>query len=272
MLKSVRVKNPDAITLRDCFGATALSTVNGLCTVFMSSMFMQYMTDYAGLGAMGATLATSLLLFARIFDAVDDPIQGFLMDCGKRTKIGKYKPFFLLSILLTGIGCVCLYSFPSELASKPVLVVVWVIVFYFLFDVGTSFYKDYLLFRTMTNDPNERSKLVIGPRVWTMILGVVTSAFTAVLVAVNEHVGNYHDSFAILITGIVGAAMVLSLIGWFLVKEKHCVQEEEAEPVKFKDFFLLFKENKPMVVYYLKGIFSGFIWSLIFATPANYIK
>ena len=59
MLKSVRVKNPDAVTLRDCFGATALSTVNGLCTVFMSSMFMQYMTDYAGLGAMGATLATS---------------------------------------------------------------------------------------------------------------------------------------------------------------------------------------------------------------------
>ena len=77
MHKSVCVKNPDAITLRDCFGATVLSTVNGLCTVFMSSMFMQYMTDYAGLGAMGATLATSLLLFARIFDAVDDPIQGF---------------------------------------------------------------------------------------------------------------------------------------------------------------------------------------------------
>ena len=128
MHKSVSVKNPDAITLRDCFGATVLSTVNGLCTVFMSSMFMQYMTDYAGLGAMGATLATSLLLFARIFDAVDDPIQGFLMDRGKRTKIGKYNPFFLLSILLTGIGCVCLYSFPSELASKPVLVVVWVIV------------------------------------------------------------------------------------------------------------------------------------------------
>lgn len=94
MHKSVCVKNPDAITLRDCFGATVLSTVNGLCTVFMSSMFMQYMTDYAGLGAMGATLATSLLLFARIFDAVDDPIQGFLMDRGKRTKIGKYKPFF----------------------------------------------------------------------------------------------------------------------------------------------------------------------------------
>lgn len=56
MHKSVCVKNPDAITLRDCFGATVLFTVNGLCTVFMSSMFMQYMTDYAGLGAMGGDL------------------------------------------------------------------------------------------------------------------------------------------------------------------------------------------------------------------------
>ena len=27
-----------------------------------------------------------------------------------------------------------------------------------------------------------------------------------------------------------------------------------------------------MVIYYLKGIFAGFIWSLIFATPAYYIK
>lgn len=272
MVKRTRAKNPDAVTLRDCFGATALSTVNGLCTVFMSSLFMQYMTDYAGLGAMGATLATSLLLFARIFDAVDDPIQGFVMDRGKRTKIGKYKPFFLLSILLTGIGCILLYSLPSAFVTKPVLIVVWVIFFYLMFDVGTSFYKDNLLFRTMTNDPNERSKLVIGPRVWTMMLGVVTSAFTAVLVTINETVGNYHDSFAILITVIVGAAMVIALIGWFLVKEKHSVQEDEAEPVKFKDFFLLFKENKPMVIFYLKCIFAGFIWSLIFATPAYYIK
>ena len=49
-------------------------------------------------------------------------------------------------------------------------------------------------------------------------------------------------------------------------------RKKRQKPVKFKDFFLLFKENKPMVVYYLKGVFSGFIWSLIFATPAYYIK
>lgn len=272
MEKRSRTRNPDAVTLRDCMGTTALSTANGICGVFMSSLFMQYMTDYAGLGAMGATLATSLLLFARILDAVDDPIQGLLMDRGKRTKIGKYKPFFLLSILMTGIGCICLYSLPKSFAANPPLIVIWVVFFYLLFDIGSSFYKEPLLFRTMSNDPNERSKLVIGPRVWTMMLGVVASAFTIILVAVNEKIGNYHDSFAILTFVIIGVAMVISLIGWLLVKERHIAEDQSGEKVQFRDFFLLFKENKPMVIFYLKCIFAGFIWSLIFATPAYYIK
>ena len=94
MKRNAKEKNPEAVGGKEIFGVTALSTMSGMSSIFMSSMFMQYMTDYAGLGAMGATLATSLLLFARIFDAVDDPVQGLLMDRGKRTKIGKYKPFF----------------------------------------------------------------------------------------------------------------------------------------------------------------------------------
>ena len=76
-------RNPEAVGLKECIGVTALSTTGGVAAIFMSSMFMQYMTDYAGLGAWGATLATILLLVARIFDAVDDPIQGFIMDNGK---------------------------------------------------------------------------------------------------------------------------------------------------------------------------------------------
>ena len=41
---------------------------------------------------------------------------------------------------------------------------------------------------------------------------------------------------------------------------------------KIKDFFDLFRENKAMVIFALKGLFAGFIWSLIFATPTYYIK
>ena len=94
--KEKKVKGPESVGFKDIFGITALSTNDGLAAVFMSTMFMAYMTDYAGLGAWGATLATTLLLVARIIDAVDDPIQGFILDKGKVGKHGKYKPFFML--------------------------------------------------------------------------------------------------------------------------------------------------------------------------------
>ena len=108
MAKEKKVKTAESVGFKEIFGVTALSTNNGIAVTFMSSLFMVYMTDYAGLGAWGATLATTLLLAARIIDAVDDPIQGFIMDSGKVGKHGKYKPFFMLSIVMTFIGTVAL--------------------------------------------------------------------------------------------------------------------------------------------------------------------
>ena len=94
--KEKKVKGPEHVGFKEIFGITALSTNEGLSAIFMSTMFMNFMTDYAGLGAWGATLATTLLLVARVIDAVDDPIQGMIMDGGKVSKHGKYKPFFML--------------------------------------------------------------------------------------------------------------------------------------------------------------------------------
>ncbi len=257
---------------KECIGVTALSTMGGVAAIFMSTMFMQYMTDYAGLGAWGASLATILLLVARLFDAVDDPIQGFIMDSGKVGKHGKYKPFFMISIIMTAAGTILLYIMPDAVAANPVLVTVWVIFFYLVYDIGTSFNNGNLLYRTMTDDVNERSKLVIGPRLWVMIIGMLGSAMMMVIVAVNSFTGSYKKSYALVATVASLIAAVISVIGWLMVKEKHVVQQDEEEKVKLKDFFELFKVNKAMVVHFCKNIFAGFIWTLLFATPTYYVK
>lgn len=51
MAKEKKVKSPEHVGFKEMFGVTALSTNNGLAAIFMSTMFMIYMTDYAGLGA-----------------------------------------------------------------------------------------------------------------------------------------------------------------------------------------------------------------------------
>ena len=233
---------------------------------------MVYMTDYAGLGAWGATLATTLLLVARIIDAVDDPIQGFIMDRGKVGKHGKYKPFFMLSIIMTVVGTIALYSLPNAITTKPAVVTIWVIFFYFVYDIGTSFYNQNLLFRTMTNDQEERAKLLVGPRLWVMILGMMGAGMTAIVVSIQAVVGSFKTAYTILALVSMLISCAISVLGWFMVKERHVVEQEEDEKVKFSDFFELMKTNKPMMINFFKCIFTGFIWTFLFAAPVYYIK
>ena len=270
MKKQRKTRDPEHIGFKECFGTTTLSFTNALTGVLMSSMLMVYMTEYSGI-SYAALLATILLMAARVIDAVDDPIQGFIIDNSKRTRIGKYKPFFLISIIMEAIGAIALFSLPSSIASTPALTIAWVVVFYLVYDIGSSFYKDLLLYRTMSTDDNQRTKLVVGPRLMSFLTGVAANVvFTAAIVVLNAGGVSYHDAAARVIMILVVPSVAISLVGWFMVKEKHHVEEEHSE--KLQDFFDLFKENKAMVVFALKGLFAGFIWTLIFATPIYYIK
>ena len=270
--KEKKVKGPESVGFKDIFGITALSTNDGLAAVFMSTMFMVYMTDYAGLGAWGATLATTLLLVARIIDAVDDPIQGFIMDKGKVGKHGKYKPFFMLSIVMTTIGTIACYSIPDAVAKVPALVTIWVILFYFMFDIGHSFYNQNLMIKTMTSDAEERSKLLIGPRLWVMILGMFGAAFNAIIVTIQAITGSFKTAYMYMTLATMGIACVISVIGWFMVKEKHVVEQDENDNVKLSDFFTLLKENDAILIDFFKNVFTGFIWTFLFAAPVYYVK
>ncbi len=267
-----KVRDSEYMGAKEVFGVTALSMTSSITAIFMSTMFMQYMTDYAGLGAWGATLATALLLAARIIDAVDDPIQGFIMDNAKSGKHGKYKPFFLLSIVMTTIGAVALYALPRPVAQTPVLVGIWVIVFYLFYDIGTSFYNPNILYRTMTRDVKQRAKLAIAPAMFVLLIGAVSSGMLTFIVKINDNIGNFNTTFTLVVGAACLISAVVSIIGWFCVKERHVVQQEENEKAKFSDFIELLKSNKAMTVHVLKCVFSGFVWTLLFATPSYYVK
>lgn len=72
-----------------------------------------YLTDYSGLGAAAATVGTILLLVGRILDAVDDPLQGWIMDSAPITEIGRYKPFMLGGILACSAALLMLFNVPD---------------------------------------------------------------------------------------------------------------------------------------------------------------
>lgn len=164
MAKKEKVKKVKDLRFRDYFGTTTMSAVDALGAALMTSWFMLYLTDYAGIGKWGAILGSALLLFSRLFDAINDPLEGWIMDRAKVGKHGKYKPFILISIICTAIGVCCMFSLPTAISGSPVLICTWVIFFYLMYDIGVSFYAPNLVYRTLTLEQTSRSKLVIGPR------------------------------------------------------------------------------------------------------------
>ena len=73
---------------QDHVGLSTMTWTETISGCFMTGLFMLYLTDYAGIGSFAAILGTILLSAGRFIDAVDDPLQGFIMDNKKPGKYG----------------------------------------------------------------------------------------------------------------------------------------------------------------------------------------
>lgn len=267
-----KVKDPNRLRFKDYLGTTGMNAVEAMGAALMTSWFLQYLTDYAGIGKWGASLGATLLMLSSLFDAVNDPLEGMIMDRAKVGKHGKYKPFIILSIVLSALGVICLFSLPEAIGNSPVLICLWVIFFYLLYDIGRSFYAPNLVYRTMTLNQDERGKLVIGPRMLSMVMGMVTGSLIAIVTGVNANFGNMHTAFSVTILIMMGVSAVIALAGSVLVKEKYHATTESEEKIKFTDIFKVLQHNKAQRVVFVSRIFSGFIWNFLFATMLYYVK
>ena len=266
-------ENPAKLGFAAYFGTTVMASTEAISAGLMTSFFMLYLTDYAGIGTWAAALGSTLLLVVRLFDAVNDPIQGWIMDRAKVGRHGKYKPFIILSILLITVGVSGLFFIPTGITGNPIFIVIWVILFYLLYDIGVSFFAPNLIYRTLTLDSVQRGKLMIGPRLISMLFGMVTASLIAIVNSVNANFNNIHTSFGVTVTAIVSAVALLSLLGISMVKERHHASAPtESDRVKLTDVFVLLRENKALRVKVLSEIFSGFIWTFLFATMLYYTK
>lgn len=254
------------------FGLSTMNWYEVISGAFLTGLFMLYLTDYAGIGALAATLGTVLLIVGRILDAVDDPLQGYIMDNAKPRKHGKYKYFIILSILMTTVAVSLLFSIPATVASNTVLVIIWVSLFYILYDIGISFFADSPLKQSLTTDPVIRSKITTWPRIIGTFVAIPMAFFIPMLTGINANIGNMHKSFSILTLAFIIPAGLISLLGIMLVKEGKHVEMDKHERITLKEILHMFKINKPFILSTLVALFNGFVWTLVFATTTYYIK
>ena len=266
-------KKKSSLSFRDYFATTVMGLSDVMAASVMTSYFMTYLTDYSGI-ANAAAIGTAILFGMRLFDAINDPIEAWIIDKAKVGKLGKYKPFILISILFECIGVSMLFFVPESIAPKTLMAVIWVVIAYFLYDIGASFYAPNLIYRTITLDSDERGKLMIAPRISSMVMGMFASSLIKIVTSVNDsfHLNSLHKSFGLVIMTMMLVMSALAVAGALLVIEKYHPKKEEEEEVRITDIFRMFKENDALRVRFSATIFSGFIWTFLFATSTYYIK
>ena len=98
---------------------------------------MGYISYYANsIAGFGVVLISGILTALNVFDAVTDPLVGFLLD---RTKgrFGKFRPFMLCGNLLMAVSTILLFDTTHEVSRY--VRTIYFIVFYGMFVLGYTF-------------------------------------------------------------------------------------------------------------------------------------
>jgi GPH family glycoside/pentoside/hexuronide:cation symporter len=196
---------------------------------------MLYFTDYVGITA---KVVGTIFLAARIWDAVDDPMFGVIVDkCNM--KGGKYKPWinfvaFGLPIVSFLLFCIPNISMAGKITFAAVIYVLWGMT-YTVSDV-----PGFAIATVMTKNINERNEMLATSRLFA-VLGLMLVSLT--IIPLSERFG------------WTGAALIIAMVAMVFmnlqrrkVAEKYKAKEEN---VTLKKILSCLFHNKYLLIYYL---------------------
>ncbi|MDH3686197.1 MAG: MFS transporter [Myxococcales bacterium] len=177
--------------------------------VFMSGMLisfylLKFSTDVL---LVGPAVMGAILLSARVWDAVSDPLVGWLSD-RTRSRMGRRRPWFLASAVPFGLSVLMLWSPPADLEGGALTV--WLAVAIF------AFYTTYTMFRVphmalgaeLSRGYHDRTR-VFGIMQAVESIGMLAAAGALMMLERSED----PRAFARLLAVVMGAAATVLIVG-----------------------------------------------------------
>ncbi|MBU8906522.1 glycoside-pentoside-hexuronide (GPH):cation symporter [Desertibacillus haloalkaliphilus] len=210
---------------------------NNLTFAMVSTYLMVFYTDVFGIGAAAVGL---LFLLARVFDAINDPIMGGLIDkYSKNGPKGRFRPFMKWAGFPVAILGVFIFMSP-DLSDGGKLAYAYIT--YILFGMAyTAVNIPYgSLAASMTRDPVQRSSLAsfrgFGSMVGSFIIGVVVLPLVALFP-----------------TREIGFPAVAAMLGVIAIFFYYLTYRNTKERIVVKESSRLQKVDKEMVLRILKS-------------------
>lgn len=232
------MENKKYLTMKEriCFTVGAFGR-SGIYTL-MSMFTLVFFQNGAGLTL---SQGTTIILIGRIFDAINDPVMGMIVDRTK-SKWGKMRPYLLFSPIPIAICTILLFTAPFEHGSNAAFI--WALITYILWGVAFTVQDVpfWGLSSVITPLENERTSFISTARLGSTFGGILPALLVPILYQSNM---GYSKGFFIsaVIFALLGCG--LSSLIFFVSKER--VPKTDHTP-SFKETFVVLGKDKLLII------------------------
>ena len=200
---------------------------------------------YTDVVMLPANIIVALFLVARIWDAVNDPMMGIIVD-KVNLKGGKFKPWVNGVVILLPLMTIFLFQNPAEsMGAKITYAFITYIIWGMIYTLGDI--PAFALSTVMTDNPDERVKIIMIGR----LLGGLGALIGVILMT----------PFKVML-GWSNAVLVLSIIAFFMMVfvRKLTVERILYDRPAFASITTIIKSvsgNKYLIIFYSVVIFTN---------------
>ena len=215
--------------------------------IFYMLTYMYMNTYFTDVG-IPAAMVGIIVLIVKIWDAVNDPIFGGIVD-KVHLKSGKFLPWLRIAVPVLLVANVVLFAIPAQMPQG--VKIAWAILAYCLWSVGYTM-NDVPIFgliTTITGNQDERTSLNASGRVAAMVAAMVISIIIPIF---RGAIGGW--TATVFVLSLIGAVFMIPM--GFVAKERVEATEKQ-ESFSFKEMIKYLVSNKFLLIYYVAFMLWG---------------
>ena len=200
-----------------------------------------YLSAYLAMQGIALWKVSLVLLIVKVWDAVNDPIFGYIFDRVKFKNGQKSLPWLKIAVAFIPVVTIAVFTIPGGFGETGKLI--WFAIAYLLWDTIYTLtdVPAYSMLNTMTDSLEERNLLLSVNRVFS------GAGYLLCVVVMPLLIGKSY-SFAVIALSIISALSMVPLV--LFCKERNYHPELDEGDFSFKQMFTYLRSNKYLLTYY----------------------
>ena len=200
-----------------------------------------YLSAYLAMQGIALWKVSLVLLIVKVWDAVNDPIFGFIFDKVKFKNGLKSLPWLRFAVAFIPVVTIAVFAIPGTFGETGKLI--WFAVAYLLWDTVYTLtdVPAYSMLNTMTDRLDERNLLLSVNRVFS------GAGYLLCVVVMPLLIGRSY-SFAVIVLAIFSALTMVPLC--VFCKERNYDPAKDEGDFSFRQMFTYLRSNKYLLTYY----------------------